>query len=310
MVNVGIAGGTSGIGLAIVKAIVAAGNHNVTIFSRSAGSPAPTGAEVLGVDYTSVEALVTTLEEHQVHTVIVASSINDPDGLWAQLNLIEAAEKSPCTKRFIPSGFGTHYDRDVLKYQPRRLGTVEAQERLDQSPLEHTFFTNGIFLDFYTTPGIPSDLTKIAPVFVDMAGNAASIPGNGTAMIVATHSRDIGKAVARLLNESDWPKRSILIGDRLSCNDLVKLAEETKGVEFTKVFQTTEMMEAGDYTLTPGLQNLPPQLDVAAVKKALASTALITTKGQLDLGEEGTLNQRWPDWKPMTVKEGMTEAWK
>lgn len=60
-------------------------------------------------DYGSVEGLVALLEENHVDTVIstidMMQGITNPD-----LNLIEAAQQSSVTKRFIPNMWGTKYD--------------------------------------------------------------------------------------------------------------------------------------------------------------------------------------------------------
>jgi hypothetical protein len=45
------------------------------------------------------------LERHNVHTIISAIGLVSNETSQSQLNLIEAAEKSSSTKRFIPSEF-------------------------------------------------------------------------------------------------------------------------------------------------------------------------------------------------------------
>ena len=58
------------------------------------------------VDYTSVDALAEVLKRHLVDTIISTMKISSDESSKAQLNLIEAAEKSGTVKRFAPSEFG------------------------------------------------------------------------------------------------------------------------------------------------------------------------------------------------------------
>jgi hypothetical protein len=61
---------------------------------------------VATVDYTSVNAVAEILKRHLIDTVISAMKIGGEESSKAQLNLIEAAEKSGTVKRFAPSEFG------------------------------------------------------------------------------------------------------------------------------------------------------------------------------------------------------------
>lgn len=45
------------------------------------------------------------LEEHSIHTVISALSLNDASDCTAQLNLIRAADAAKSPKRFVTSDF-------------------------------------------------------------------------------------------------------------------------------------------------------------------------------------------------------------
>lgn len=56
------------------------------------------------VDYDNVEEIAKTLEAYQIDTIISALTSEGPSA-QAQLNLIAAADKSPVTRRFIPSEY-------------------------------------------------------------------------------------------------------------------------------------------------------------------------------------------------------------
>lgn len=58
------------------------------------------------VNYDEIDATVKVLEDNDVETIISAITMEYEATSRAQLNLIEAAEKSKVTKRFIPSEYG------------------------------------------------------------------------------------------------------------------------------------------------------------------------------------------------------------
>jgi dTDP-4-dehydrorhamnose reductase len=65
---------------------------------------------VISVDYSNVDSLSNTLEENKIDTIISTVPITDDSASESQLNLIDAAIKSPRTKRFVPSEFGIVLD--------------------------------------------------------------------------------------------------------------------------------------------------------------------------------------------------------
>lgn len=105
MVKLAVAGGSSSIGRAIVQAVENYSTHEFIILSREHSAD----PKVVTVDFTDVECLQSVLEQHEVHTVISAVSLQSDDSGRSQMNLIEAADRSQCTRRFMPSEFGAHY---------------------------------------------------------------------------------------------------------------------------------------------------------------------------------------------------------
>lgn len=57
------------------------------------------------VNYDDVPAMGHELEQHKIHTIISAIGLVSDETSRSQLNLIEAAEKSAPTKKFIPSEY-------------------------------------------------------------------------------------------------------------------------------------------------------------------------------------------------------------
>jgi nucleoside-diphosphate-sugar epimerase len=63
-----------------------------------------------------------------------------------------------------------------------------------------------------------------------MANNTAAIPGSGNTPVAFTHTFDVAQYVAALIGEEKGDERSIIIGDKLTWNDFISLAEATKGL--------------------------------------------------------------------------------
>ncbi|GMG38675.1 unnamed protein product [Aspergillus oryzae] len=102
---------------------------------------------------------------------------------------------------------------------------MRVSQRLDQSTLEYTLFSNGMSMDYVTSPRVPTPLTLSVPVWIDLENNFAAIPGDGEGAVAMIHTSDIGRFVAAVLDLSQWEKRYHLMGDSLSIDDMVRLAE-------------------------------------------------------------------------------------
>jgi len=57
------------------------------------------------IDYDDIPSMTKELERHNVHTVISAIGLLSDEASQSQVNLIDAAEKSSVTERFVPSEF-------------------------------------------------------------------------------------------------------------------------------------------------------------------------------------------------------------
>lgn len=66
-------------------------------------------------------------------------------------------------------------------------------------------------------------------MILDIAHNAAAIPGSGNVEGVFPHTTDVAKFVALLLDLEKWDPVSYVDGDRLTWNEFLQLAEEVKG---------------------------------------------------------------------------------
>ncbi|KAK1532044.1 uncharacterized protein CCOS01_04027 [Colletotrichum costaricense] len=97
MVNIAIAGGTGGVGRSIVDALKNDPRHSTIILSRTGAAEDKARVPVVVVDYDDRTSLQTTLETHEIHTVILALALHIIGVGQAQINLIQAADKSNWT---------------------------------------------------------------------------------------------------------------------------------------------------------------------------------------------------------------------
>ncbi|KAM5346236.1 hypothetical protein ACJ41O_009241 [Fusarium nematophilum] len=309
--TIALAGGTSSIGRSIVDGLIEQGRNDFVLFSRATHPILKTHV----VDYTDVDKLAQELEQLHIEVVICALSIKDEASGRAQLNLIEAACRSKCVKRFVPSEYGgIDYapDPERIRHIPPYLYKIEAAKALEASGLEYARISNGFLLDYWSAPRLPSYLREIFVMWVDFAHNFAALPGDGNATIVVTHSQDVGRAVARLLSLPRWEPRYCVIGNRLKMNQIVQMAEEIKGQKFQVHYDSADSLQEGHITLTPRLRAYADEQDEGTRKeliKSWATSSLRLLEGYLDYKFEESLNKIFPDMGFVTVQDAI-EAWK
>ncbi|KAI8311137.1 hypothetical protein K4K61_012710 [Colletotrichum sp. SAR11_59] len=313
MVVVAVAGATGGIGRAIVEAIQQAGTHDVIIFSRKAN---PTLASelnvpIIEVDYADVEATTGTLEKHNVHTLI--SALTTTQSLKAQdqipeIQLIQAADAAKATRRFVPSDWGIALDegdRDVLFNAGFKLDSRKALE--ETTDLEHTSFHNGFFLDYWCMPAVKSHMTPWT-VVVDMASNAAVLPGSGNVNVTFTHTSDVGRYVAAWLDVREWEPRTFLVGDTVTWNQFLAIAEDVKGTKFSVKYEGDEVYRSAKATILPSQKAGLHWFSEDTLQTMLSSYMLLFDQGRFDLSTRSS-NAQFPEIKPMKVREALEKAW-
>jgi len=294
MVTVAVAGGTSGIGSNIVRAILATKKHQLVVLSRSEQRElSKQGVSVRIVDYTSHENLTKRLED--VHTVISCIWSFGPELATSQLALLKAAQGAG-VKRFVPSDWATDRYDAISAYASK--GTV--WDAVKASGLEYTRFVNGIWMNLWG-PGAPRNEKEALagysgpPFLIDLKARTATIPGNGSQKVVFTNMRDIGTFVAASLDLPRWEPESRIVGDKLSYGEVVTLAERITGHNFEKTYCPEAQIES----VLMGNPE-PEQLFFNQFMK------LIVDKG---IDFEGTLNAQFPNVKTLTAEEYLTQYW-
>lgn len=62
-----------------------------------------------------------------------------------------------------------------------------------------------------------------------MANRQAFIPGDGKPMITFTYTKDVAKFVVEALVLEAWDRNTYVIGDRMTWEEFVNVAEEARG---------------------------------------------------------------------------------
>ncbi|EKM60077.1 uncharacterized protein PHACADRAFT_250947 [Phanerochaete carnosa HHB-10118-sp] len=308
MVKVAVAGGTGGIGLHIVEAIVEAGNHDVIVLSRRPSHPVldKLGVPIVAVSYNDPAALVKALEG--VHTVISTIAGPGADAFTdAQLALLDAAVKAGVT-RFAPSEFAARSaaDNPIEIYRAKWPVT----EAVKKSGLEYTIYEVGMFMNYLAsgTPGL-GHLDPLTLIF-DVEHCKATLPGDGSAYFVQTRGEDIGKFVAASLDLDKWPEFSQIRGDRRKLNEIVQLAEQVRGQKFDVTYLSEQQLLETINSSSPGTLKHPDERFAALdMEKILAQWFLQTLRSN-PLGFEGkNINELLPQVQPVGVPEFLQQWW-
>ncbi|KAI8189881.1 hypothetical protein K4K51_003654 [Colletotrichum sp. SAR 10_75] len=322
MAVIAVAGGTGNVGRTIVEAIVAAGKHEVKILARKMLTKAKAnpdlekqvGASIIVVDYANVEATTKALEDNNVHTVISAINMMPPPGQVPQeIELIRAADASKTTKRIISSGWGIPHNES----QTKELGSVpnklKARAFLENETkdLEYAVVHNGFFLDYWAPQAEKSNMTPFT-LFIDIPNDSAAIPGSGNVPSAFTHTRDVAKFVAAALDLKKWDNDLYIVGDKVTWNEFLKLAEDAKGTKFNVAYDSAEKLKAGQTTELPGQIPAYPFFPKEAYQALAGTFGWWFENGTFDIPPSGkkTLNELFPEIKAWKVKEILDKAWK
>ena len=86
-------------------------------------------------------------------------------------------------------------------------------------------------MDYWGVPHLKSNLNSFPwAVVVDL--KAAAIPGSGDDVLSMTYSYDLAEFILRLLDTEDWPEMSVLSGQDVTFNEVLKWAEKARGLFF------------------------------------------------------------------------------
>lgn len=105
---------------------------------------------------------------------------------------------------------------------------VDNAEALEKTSLQWTRIVNGFFMDYWGMPHIKTHLHPF-PWAIDVESKTAALPGTGDDILSLTYSFDLAKFIVRILDLENWPRVSVLVGQDVTFNQLLRMAEHSRG---------------------------------------------------------------------------------
>ncbi|KAF5574345.1 hypothetical protein FPANT_11811 [Fusarium pseudoanthophilum] len=298
MVVVAVAGGTGGIGGAIVDTLRPNPRHKMIILTRKIPNTSQATDTFVTLDYSDIDTMAKALDDNNVHTVISALRVFDPASSEAESNLVKATAKANTPKRFIASAWGIEYADTTPVGQARGRTLVE----LRKTDLEWTRFDNGFFLDYYGPPTFKSYMQRVAWA-IDIANKKAGIPGTGNEPMTFTYTFDVAKFVVAAL---DLPKWEELMQRMLQARQGHRSAgfktDKNIGSKFDVAYDAVEKLEKGEVTELPFNRNaadLPQQV----LEGLMSLWGRYALEGKYDMPTDKALNKVFPDIQPLKMED-------
>lgn len=197
----------------------------------------------------------------------------------------------------------------IAAFFPPAKAKLDITASLANTSLEHTAWYPGYFTDYFVAPHVKSNMAIVNIVF-DMANNIAAIPGSGDVPVVLTHTSDIARFVTASLALPKWQPDTYLIGDKVTWNEMLTIAEDVKGVKFQVTHDSIETLKSGKVTELPSHKAMYSFMPKEQLQGFLSAIEVMFASGVFDFKPGHTIDQNFPYIKPRTVKELIIEAWK
>ncbi|KAJ8071882.1 hypothetical protein OCU04_002190 [Sclerotinia nivalis] len=233
-------GATGETGASILNGLLELGTFEVTALVRPASAEKPDvksltarGVKILVADIGSpVEDLVPAI----TGTDVLISAIGGVAQL-AQMNLVTAAKKAG-VKRFVPCDFASVAPPGGVMVL--RDEKEEVHKHIRKLFLGYTFIDVGFWYQL-SFPRLPSGKTDGA-IF---PGMEVPLHGDGKVPNLVTDIRDIGKFVARIVNDERTLNKYVYgWGDILTDSQIYDVMEEVSGEKLDRVYIPNEETEA------------------------------------------------------------------
>ncbi|RKK68793.1 hypothetical protein BFJ69_g13283 [Fusarium oxysporum] len=289
---VAVAGGSRGLGRAIVEAILADNKYHVFILSRQTSEEGEKeiGARFLQVDYSDIDNIKTLLEHHKIDTVISALSAK-AIGLY-EMNLAVASEKSNVTTS------------SPLPFGPPKAAVMDFLKTTD---LEYSAWYTGFFIDYYVSPPLKSPLDHWT-VFIDIANRTAALPGSGDVPVAMSYTMDVAKFVAGSLSLSKWERETLIYNDKLTMNQYVQVVEEVRGEKIQVTYDSLDLLKSGKITELPSHPPMYKFVSKDVIQSFLAAFGILFETGEFDLREGYRIQDGLPSLKLQNFRDLLTQG--
>ncbi|KAJ5207027.1 hypothetical protein N7472_003475 [Penicillium cf. griseofulvum] len=304
MTVIAVAGGTGGVGKTIVEKLLDS-KFDFVVLSRVKRDFVSQSIQNVQINYDDIASMTHELERHNIHTIISAIGLVSDETSQSQLNLIKAAEKSVSTKRFIPREYSFVQTTELLSVDPSIQYWLDAADSLKGSGLQYTRIIPGFFMDYW---GMPHVKTHLQPFTfgIDISSGTAAIPGDGNNVICMTYTYDMATYLVKALDLEEWPEFSVIVGDEVTYNQVLGMAEEITGKKFKVQYDSLEQIKTGDVTVPPQPVGMECSSDEIKEMTALVSSLTVNNVFQLP---DDRLNTRFPEVKPITMRQFLHNAW-
>lgn len=151
-------------------------------------------------------------------------------------------------------------------------------------------------------------------------------------MMTFTYTKDVAKFVVEALSLPTWGRNTYVIGDKMTWEEFVKVAEEARGgtrlhshifdkaiqtanhrvctgEKFTVTYDSVEKLKAGQITELPGQVAAYSSFPKEWMQKLFSVFGFWVTEGIFDFPEEKALNEVFPHVQVTTVRDMLQNAW-
>ncbi|CAH0024434.1 unnamed protein product [Clonostachys rhizophaga] len=178
---------------------------------------------------------------------------------------------------------------------------IKAAEKSSTTSLERAVVHNGTFLESHYNHGT---------LVIDILHAKAGIPGTGDELITLTYTFDAARFVIAALALPEWPRELRVAGETLTFNQLIILAENATGKKFDVKYDSLETLKQSRITELPGHMNDYKKYPKEVLLPFLSIFQRWMAEGFAFIPVEGSLNEKFPDIKPLTAQELMQKHWK
>ena len=223
-----VVGATGNLGGKIVNALLAKGAEVRAIVRLETDTEKINNLEQKGVKVFQVDtSKKSEISKHCIGADCVVSALSGLREMIvdAQKIVLDAAVEAN-VKRFIPSDYSTDFTNLIVGHNRNLDFRREFHQYLDKANIKATTVFNGAFMDLLTTD-MPLILFKKQRILCW---------GNPNQIMEFTTTHNIAEFTAEVALDDDTPRYLRVAGDRLSCNDFVKLLKELTGENY-KIFR-------------------------------------------------------------------------
>lgn len=296
----------------MLKSVIASGNHEIVIFTRSSPSELVPGVSYKKVDYQDRSSLTSALRGFDVCLSFLVVHLDT--NCTTQKNLIHACIDAG-VRRFAPSEWGIKNDSGVPPYAnkdeiARYLAELKEQGQL--GALEYCLFQPSIFMDYFAHPYPLSPELITWPFFIDFETRRAIVLDKGDQPLFITAVADDSEILLRALeDERPWPTVGGVRGCRTSINELLALGKKIRGGDWDVEYVRGEDIRNGELKTrwVPQFSHpvIPAEQREAYSTEFVVMFFLGILNGSWEVSQEW--NERFPEYKFVGVEEYLTKAW-